>query len=475
MWKRTLPSSLLLGVLACGDFGANPGGVQDLNFARDLIDQGQIPPPSAFKVEGMLAEHDLPLEGPACAETLCVRGALALAPDEAGEPAGWLQVGLSSTIDPATFQRPPLAIVATVDVSGSMGWGSNDEEHPSPGDLSRRLLSKIEAQLGEADQLAIVTYGSSVDVALPPTNGANHGRIQAVINDLDTNGSTNMEAGLTEAYRTARGLLGQGRTVRIMLFTDEQPNVGATDPGSFEGMAAAGGAEGIGLTVFGLGLGLGTEVMSAMAHVRGANAFSATTLQHLDQLMEQSWPYLNVEIAHQLTLTIEPSGGARIGATYGFPTKEGGPSTSLSVSSVFLSRNRGALLVRFDGTQEVLEAMTIGARLSYLDPAERQHDEVLNLSFAGQTIPASGALYQQRAVHQTVALAVLVRAMEAATSVYPQDRAAALAILDRAITRFTDDQAALADPSFTRELELVQKLRALIDQAAPQGSLYGAT
>jgi Ca-activated chloride channel family protein len=471
MWKRALPALLLA---ACGDFGANPGGIQDLNFARDLIDQGQVPPASAFKVEGMLSEHDLPLEGPACETTLCLRGAMALAPDEQGEPAGWLQVGLSSNVDPQTFRRPSLAIIATVDVSGSMGWGGGDEEHPTPGELARKLLGKIQSQLGEGDLIAIVTYGSDVDVVLDPTRGDRHEQIQDAIDDLDSNGSTNMEAGLERAYELADELRGQADSVRIMLFTDEQPNVGATSGSEFETMVKEGGQEGVGLTIFGLGLGLGTELMSAMAHVPGANAFSATTPAHLDQLMEQSWPWMTVELARDLELSIEASGGVQVAASYGFPTKEGGPSTALTASTVFLSKNRGALLVRLTGSREQLLGMELAARLRYRETGGEQRTQTLALNFAGQTPNEAGELYQQRAVHQSITLAVLVRAMEAATTIYSKDRAEAARILEQAIERFRRDQEILRDPTFDRELELVEKLLELVVQGAPQGSLYGA-
>ena len=55
-----------------GDFrqpggGATPGGVQDLSLAREYVARGVVPPAEALLVEGMLSEHDLPLEGDSCA------------------------------------------------------------------------------------------------------------------------------------------------------------------------------------------------------------------------------------------------------------------------------------------------------------------------------------------------------------------------------------------------------------------------
>ena len=72
--------------------GATPGGVKDMGTARELIAQGQVPPSEAFLVEGMFSEHDLPLDGPSCQRTLCLRAALGWAPTVG------LEEGLKKTI-----------------------------------------------------------------------------------------------------------------------------------------------------------------------------------------------------------------------------------------------------------------------------------------------------------------------------------------------------------------------------------------
>ena len=47
---------------------------------------------------------------------------------------------MSSTIDPETFQRPDLSVVAVVDVSGSMGWDYGARGNPAA--LVRSLLGR---------------------------------------------------------------------------------------------------------------------------------------------------------------------------------------------------------------------------------------------------------------------------------------------------------------------------------------------
>jgi sulfur carrier protein ThiS len=55
--------------------GATPGGAQDNGLAQTQVNQGQVPQPSAFTVEGLLNQYDLPLEGFACAQDLCIDAA----------------------------------------------------------------------------------------------------------------------------------------------------------------------------------------------------------------------------------------------------------------------------------------------------------------------------------------------------------------------------------------------------------------
>ena len=251
-----------------GDFGATPGGVKDLRLARELIAKGQVPPADALLVEAMFAEHDLGLTGTLCERTLCLRAASGFAPTLDGEPHGFAQVGLSSTIDPDAWQRPSTTFIFTVDVSGSMGWGSGT----TPGELSRKLLHQLTDQLRDDDQAAIVTYGSDVDTRLGLTAGSNKTKIHDVISDLSEDGSTNMEAGMKRAYSLGASATTKTQQVRVIVFTDVQPNVGATSGSEFNTLVDTAAQGDVHTTVLALGTGIGPEVMRAMASLRGANA-----------------------------------------------------------------------------------------------------------------------------------------------------------------------------------------------------------
>jgi Ca-activated chloride channel family protein len=467
------------GGLAGGDFGATQGGVQDMSFARELVANGVVPPPEAFVVEGMFSEHDLGLAGAPCQTLLCLRSAVAVAPTLDGEPSGWLQIGMSSTIDPDTFERPSLTLVATVDVSGSMGWDySNDEnEYPTPGALSRQMLHALNEYLGPQDRIAIVTYGSTVATPLELTAGDRKGLIEQAINDLDENGSTNMEAGLRRAYEIAHDAIADGATeeTRIVLFTDVQPNVGATEASEFEQMVTGGAEEGIGITVLGLGLGLGQEIMNAMSHLRGGNAFSLTKGEHVDRFFAENWPWFASPIAYDLSMKVATTEGFAIRDSYGFP--EGTEDEiGLEVSTVFLSMRKGALLLRVAPAESngaaALGPFALQATLRYRTPAGEEIEQQLDAVYEGQALDARGHYYEQSSTARTLALALLVSGMRDAATLYAGSRSEAVALMKVTRDRFAEDAEALNDATLTPELELATTLVGLMESGAYQGNLY---
>ena len=456
------------GPSGAAGFGATQGGVQDMSFARDVVDNGRVPPPEAFSAEAMFSEHDLPIEGDACDTLLCLRAAGGIAPDASGEPSAWVQVGMSSTIDPDAFERSSLSIVAVVDVSGSMGWGYGGDYSPST--LSKALLMEVSQRLGEADRFAIVTYGSQSKVLLSPVSGSERDPIVRAIQSLREDGSTNMEAGLRLGYQIAADEVGRAEQVRVMLFTDVQPNVGLTTASEFERLTEEAADGGVGLTVFALGLGLNPDVLRGMSQIRNANAFSLTKQEHVPELMEDSWPWMVSPIAYDLELRATATEGFVVADGYGFPestTRE----TSLSVSTVFLSKRRGALLLRFAADGDVaLEDLSTELSLEYRTTDGERITESFRKTFSAFTDEAP---FEQDGVRRTVLLARLVTAMKEAAELYASDRDSAIAILQTAHGQFEESLAQREDPGLDSERAFSAELLALMREGAQQASFYG--
>ena len=459
--------------ITTGEFGATQGGVQDLGLARELIAAGRVPPAEAFVVEGMFSEHELGLSGDPCDTLLCLRTAIGVAPTLDGETCGWLQVGLSSSIDMETYERGSLTLIATVDVSGSMGWeyATGQTEYVTPGEVSRNILSAVASELEAADQMAIVTYGSTVNTLLPLTGGDQQVTLQNSIDALSTGGSTNMEGGLVRAYEIARTALGETDEVRVMLFTDVQPNVGATMPSEFEQLVGAGAEDGIGITVLGVGVGLRQELLNAISHLHGGNAFTLFENEDVAELMEDSWPWMVSPIAYDLSVEVTPSPGYATAETYGFPSTEEEVSASLDVATVFLSRRKGALLVRFEPEADGdLVGLTLTGRLAYLTPEGQPMEQTIGSAFGGLPIDETGCYYEQPSVGRTIALAVLVSGMAEAAEIYGTSQDDAIAKMHAVMARYTADAG--DDEELTPEIDLAAEMLRLMQEGAEQGDMY---
>jgi Ca-activated chloride channel homolog len=458
-----------IGCGAYGDFGATPGGVKDLRLARELIAAGMVPPADALLVEAMFAEHDLGLAGPPCPRTLCLRGAVGLAPEIDGTPRGWAQVGLSSAIDPATWERPSTTFVFTVDVSGSMGWGGK----ATPAGLSKALLHGLTDRLRADDRVAIVTYGSDIETRLGLTAGSSKSKIRRVIDDLDEDGSTNMEGGMKRAYAVAQQALGSTAQVRVIVFTDVQPNVGATSASSFQGLVSDATTKRIHTTVLALGTGIGPEVLRAMAAMRGANAFSLTREEHVPEFLADDYPWFTTPIAYDLRVNAALDGGWAIDRGLGFPAASDDDQVGLKAATVFLSRRKGALLVALTPPGEGETPLAGTFVLAYEEPGGATVTDQVAFAHDGSPLDERGHWYAQRGVARTTALALLTEGMHDAARLYAGNHEASLARMRAAHERFVADAEALRDDDILAEVELSAALLALIEERAPQGTLYG--
>jgi len=349
------------------EMGATPGGAQDISFARDRIAAGEVPHPETFTPEGLFSEHDLPLPAARCHQTLCVTGA-ATAADLIAQPYVRMmaQLGFASGLDPKTWRRAPLNLVTVIDKSGSMSG--------QPLETVKASLHRLVEQLGPGDRLAIVLYGDRAHVHLGSTPTEDKAALHASVDAIQSAGSTAMEHGLKVAYQLARETAARFEgTTRVMLFTDERPNVGATHAEGFMGMARAASADGIGLTTIGVGTHFGAQLATAISSVRGGNLFFFPDEGKMQAVFAEEFDTMVTELAYDLELTVYPAKGWAIAGLYGLPgdlvkrTADGG--LQLTVETIFLSRKKGAIFVAFEPAGDLPPAHGAPghARLHYVE------------------------------------------------------------------------------------------------------------
>ena len=331
-------------VVVTGAMRVGQGGAQDINFFRGEAAVERIPHPNDFTAEGLMSEHDIVLPATeACRQLFCLTGDAVKADLLAVPQARYLVgVGFATNIDGRKWRRDPVNLVAVVDKSGSM--------EGEPLALVRQSLVEVARQLRDGDQMTIVLYGDRAHVHLDTTR-ADHGGVARIIESIGairSNGSTSMEAGLRLGYSIADATAPafKGRT-RLMLFTDERPNVDATDAASFMGMATAASRAGVGLTTIGVGVQFGAELATKISSVRGGNLYFLRNTADVQSLFANQLDYMVSELAHDLSITITPRPGLKIGGVYGVPGELLGwqdqATVRVTIPTVFLDNHGGGV------------------------------------------------------------------------------------------------------------------------------------
>lgn len=358
-------------VVVTGSMRVRQGGAQDINHFRGEAAANRMPLPDTLTPEGLMGGYDIKIPGKeACVRVLCVTGE-AMHANLPLSPADKVLVGLGfdSGIEAATWSRAPLNLVAVVDKSGSM--------EGAPLMRVRESLHQILGQLRPGDQLSIVLYGDRSYRHLEPTPiGDRRAAIRLAIDAIRSDGSTNMEAGLKVGYETAfASQAGFKGVTRVMLFTDEQPNVGRTDAESFMGMAREASRRGVGLTTIGVGTQFDAPLATKVSSVRGGNLYFLRDKADVETVFAAKLDTMVSELAYDLTLTVKARPGYRISGVYGVPGDElkSGPDgeVSMTVPTAFLSTEGGGLLVglaKAEGAAFLPEpVLTNGERLLDVD------------------------------------------------------------------------------------------------------------
>ncbi len=374
------------------------GGVQDVNYLREKVDDGKIPLPDDFSIEGLLGEYaiEIPITK-SCHQLLCLVGESVQTKLITQRHSGVLTaISFSSNAKAEDFSDQSLNIVAVVDRSGSMGGQAIE--------LVKTALSSMVEQLNENDQLSIVSYSSVAQTLLPPTkvHPENRDLIDKTIKAIKTDGGTNLEAGLNLGYQIAEENI--NRTIdqsRLMLFTDERPNIGNTGKDGFIEQAIAYSKKGVGLTTIGVGDHFGIELASQVGSVRGGNMHFIRDQADALRLFGEELISMVSPLAYDLDLLIKPMDGFRISGVYGVPTEflsfKSKNEINLHLPTVFAGNKQGAVFVSMQAITDdhlpknIKGTPQVQLSLRYQNPNKsRRSHNTLTLEPNNQDLPSTG-------------------------------------------------------------------------------------
>ena len=195
--------------------------------------------------------------------------------------------------------RDPLNLVILLDTSGSM-TDCIDAIKNAMGHLSNNLTDK--------DRISLVTYAGSSEVLLSGVSGADKDKIMNVIDSLNTDGYTNGQKGLTQAYDIAKENFIDGGSNRVLLVTDGDFNLGIQSAKEMKKFVEEKRDLGIDISVLGCDLGgylVGDPLMEAIADWGNGNYYFLDKEKEAIRVLETEFAGTMFKVASDVKLQLE--------------------------------------------------------------------------------------------------------------------------------------------------------------------------
>jgi len=205
---------------------------------------------------------------------------------------GGREVGVAVSIEPpqGSFEAMPVDMTAVIDVSGSMGSAAKVEQDGqlvdvgfSVLDITKHGLRTIIASLKPKDRLCIVTFSTEARciMSFTPMTLENQAQANALVDQMYTEDTTNLWAGLEVALGECERNCRPGAFSSIYLLTDGEPSRDLLPPEGIterlakelERMEEAGSRAIPTISTFGFGYSLDTMLLAQIA-AKGGGSFS---------------------------------------------------------------------------------------------------------------------------------------------------------------------------------------------------------
>lgn len=212
---------------------------------RRFINNGQLPPRDAVRIEEMINYFHYNYALPKDDEAFAVNSVYAECPWDSQHQLLYISIQGKQLIK---SELAPANLVFLIDVSGSM-----QAINKLP--LVKSSLKMLVENLRETDRIAIVTYAGAAQLILESTFARNKKQILEAIDGLKAGGSTAGADGLKLAYRVATSNFDIQYNNRVIMATDGDFNVGQSSDAEMVRLISEQGRHIISLTVLGFGMG----------------------------------------------------------------------------------------------------------------------------------------------------------------------------------------------------------------------------
>jgi Ca-activated chloride channel family protein len=319
------------GTAPGGPSNVGVSGAQDFAVFRRSLDEGRIPAVETLDAAGFFAEHFTTLPPPTCGRAFCLHGMVSVSRDLArGGALTLLQLGMNSSIDPATVKRPPLNLAVVLDHSGSMAAAGKM-------DFAKDGVRQLIDALGPEDVFTLIVFDDHVDKLFGPAPVTDKAALEGIVSEIAPVGGTDIYDGLEAGYRAVTQSNADTQQRRVIFLTDGLPTAGITDLTSIRAMSLGYNQQYVGLTTIGLGGDVNVPLLRGLAETGGGNFYYIEKPEAVREVFMEELSFFVAPIAYDLELTFSELPGYALRNVYGTALWQSAPGGGkVSVPSVFL-------------------------------------------------------------------------------------------------------------------------------------------
>lgn len=232
--------------------------VSDVSFklARVALAKGEWPDATKIRIEEFVNALDYGDPLPHHGEKVACRLEQSIHPFL--QQRNLLRVSLR-TAAAGRSSKTPLRLTLLLDNSGSMERVDREQ-------TVRRAFSSLAQQLKPIDQVTLISFASQPRLLADQVSGAQAQQLVRLIENLPSEGGTNIEAALQLAFEKAKEQKLAGAQNRVIMLTDGAVNLGDAQPGRLARMITTMRNAGIAFDAAGISAeGLNDEVLEALA------------------------------------------------------------------------------------------------------------------------------------------------------------------------------------------------------------------
>ncbi len=249
--------------------------VSDVSFklAQSALAQGEWPEAAKVRIEEFVNAFDYGDPMPGQNEKVACRVEQSIHPFL--QQRNLLRVSMR-TAAAGRSSNTPLRLTFLLDNSGSM-------ERIDRQQTVRRAFALLAQQLKPIDQVTLISFARQPRLLADKVSGAQSHQLVQLIDDLPSEGGTNIEAALQLGFEKAQEQQVDGAQNRIILLTDGAVNLGDADPESLSRMITTMRDAGIAFDAAGISAdGLNDEILEALTRKGDGRYYLLDSLESAD-------------------------------------------------------------------------------------------------------------------------------------------------------------------------------------------------